>query len=168
MASLQPWCLAGPGPPPPGGLLMFSAPVVPRAASAWLGAQSCGMPRRAARGSGLQRRTLRVFSIPRGRRRAQDVPHTAALTALAFSADGEAWAPGGGMAHGSAWPRSRFGLKARPMSDSTGSAWPRSDHRPGDKDGPCREPPPHRDDLPVLSDHTAAPPSALSRARGRR
>ncbi|XP_069425535.1 WD repeat-containing protein 90 isoform X10 [Ovis canadensis] len=51
--------------------------------------QSCGCPEEQHVAAGYSDGTLRVFSIPRSAVELKMYPHTAALTALAFSADGQ-------------------------------------------------------------------------------
>lgn len=110
-SSLGVWL--GLGPAPSWGLLMFSARGPQSCLCLAWSPQSCGRPEEQHVAAGYSDGTLRVFSIPRSAVELKMCLHTAALTALAFSADGEAGLPVVARLHGSAWPGSRLWAEGR-------------------------------------------------------
>lgn len=87
-SSLSVWL--GLGPAPSWGVLMFSAGGPQSCLCLAWSPLSCRRPEEQYVAAGYSDGALRIFSIPRTAVELKMYPHAAALTALAFSADGEA------------------------------------------------------------------------------
>ena len=105
-SSLSVWL--GLGPAPSWGVLMFSAGRPQSCLCLAWSPLSCSRPEEQYVAAGYSDGALRIFSIPRTAVELKMYPHAAALTALAFSADGEAGLLVAARLCSSAWPRSRL------------------------------------------------------------
>lgn len=109
---------------------------------------SCGRPEQQQVVAGYSDGTLRVFSISRTAMELKMHPHRTALTAIAFSTDGEAMGPQSDVSTLSR-PHHTSGHGLGSQGGNLISIWHRSDHPIWRQGWTCGyKPPLHRNDLP--------------------